>query len=168
MPAYLAAGASTGDVDVSPELAAARHASASAPSPLHLHAENSARWRGLPLYAALLSTGRDGYRDIISRQIAFARHIAAWIRSSAHWDLLIAPHQPISTIVLFAPRQGRDANEAIARLKRGARIYVGPTAWRGKAAIRMAVSHFSTSIADDAGVTIAELERVGAELGGTA
>ena len=164
MPAYLAAGSAAGHDKVPAELAAARHASASAASPLHLHAENSARWRGLPVYAALISTGRDGYRDIIGRQIAFARHVAQWIRSSAHWDLLLAPDQPISTIVLFAPSEGRDANEAIARLKRAGEIYVGPTTWRGKAAIRLAVSHWATSVADDAALTIAELERVGAEL----
>jgi glutamate/tyrosine decarboxylase-like PLP-dependent enzyme len=51
----------------------------SRPSPFMLGIENSRRFRALPVYCALLSLGEKGYRDIVHRNVAFARRLAKWM-----------------------------------------------------------------------------------------
>ncbi|WVQ97794.1 hypothetical protein IAU59_004908 [Kwoniella sp. CBS 9459] len=58
------------------------------PSPLYVGIENSRRFRALPLLASLLSLGKDGYRDIVTRNVLFARKVAAFINDSPHYELL--------------------------------------------------------------------------------
>lgn len=51
------------------------------PSPLHTNIENSRRFIALPLYAALLAMGRQGYVDIVRRNVQFARNLSEWMCS---------------------------------------------------------------------------------------
>ncbi|RXK42241.1 hypothetical protein M231_00600 [Tremella mesenterica] len=69
-PAYL----STGDLDI--------------PSPLYMGIENSRRFRALPLLASLLSLGREGYVDIIRRNVSFAQNVARFLLQSDSYELL--------------------------------------------------------------------------------
>ena len=57
-------------------------------SPLNLGIENSRRFRGLPVYATLMAYGREGYVDMLKRQIRFARAVAAYLFDHADFELL--------------------------------------------------------------------------------
>ncbi|KAF8585064.1 PLP-dependent transferase [Ramaria rubella] len=78
-PAYLARSAipASAAITLTPEMQAAQLV----PDAMNLSIENSRRFRALPLYAALLDQGREGYADIVRRNIVFTRQIAAWMGS---------------------------------------------------------------------------------------
>lgn len=137
-----------------------KRAFAQQPSPLHMNLENSRRFRALPLYANLTSLGRHGYSDIVCRNIAFARAVEQWLRDSPDWEVLAPSVESsaaetrdvfkVMNIVLFAPaKQSKDAilkteagaAEAVRRINEERSIYVSGTRWRGRPAIRMAVSN---------------------------
>jgi len=79
VPAYLAKAAPTANDTFSPEMQAAM----AIPDPVYLTLENSRRFRALPLYAALLDQGREGFAHIIRRNILFARRVAEWMTGKA-------------------------------------------------------------------------------------
>ncbi|KAG8749006.1 hypothetical protein FRC12_013671 [Ceratobasidium sp. 428] len=65
-PAYLAPPAPS--ADQTPELAAA----SAIPTPLNIGIENSRRFRALPMFCALIAMGREGYAELVGRNVAFA------------------------------------------------------------------------------------------------
>lgn len=133
------------------------------PSPLNVGIENSRRFRALPLYASLVSLGRNGYVDLVRRNVEFANRIKEWIQfEGAQYFELLNP-MPLSTtdklplnIVLFRatssvssssafhPDQKGSGQALTELINDGRRIYVSPTtAWDGKGAVRVAVSNWA-------------------------
>lgn len=53
------------------------------PSPLNVGIENSRRFRGLPMFSALMSMGREGYEDVIRRNVRFARALGKWMTDTS-------------------------------------------------------------------------------------
>lgn len=146
------------------------------PSPLNVGIENSRRFRALPLYASLVSLGRNGYRALIERNVALAERIRAWMASPEGSRFYEAINPPgLSTtaslplnIVLFRgsaklaqrcewhPAQEGAGQALTEAINTGRRIYVSPTvAWDGKSACRIAVSNWAAG-----GGGEAEWERV--------
>ncbi|WVQ75704.1 hypothetical protein IAR50_005334 [Cryptococcus sp. DSM 104548] len=125
------------------------------PSPLFVGIENSRRFRALPLLAGLLSLGRQGYEDIITRNVLFARKVAQYINSSPNYTLINTPPpsppsssiQPIipSNIVLFSHKTF-PAPELTARINATRKMYVSKTVWKGEGAVRLAVSNWRTGL----------------------
>ncbi|GJJ15358.1 hypothetical protein Clacol_009634 [Clathrus columnatus] len=76
VPAYLSRLPSSSNT-INPELQLATEI----PDAMTLTIENSRRFRGLALYASLLDQGREGYTQIIRRNILFTRQIANWMES---------------------------------------------------------------------------------------
>lgn len=98
--------------------------------------------------------------DLIRRNILFARAIAAYIDASPSYDLLNAtprrsdakePIIPLN-IVLFAPLSsskigtGAELADAINNTRK---MYVTGTKWRGRGAVRLAVSNWRTGLGGD-------------------
>ncbi|BEI81716.1 hypothetical protein CcaverHIS002_0208760 [Cutaneotrichosporon cavernicola] len=149
-------------------------AEAAIPSPLTVNIENSRRFRALPLFASLLSLGKDGYADIVRRNVAFARRVAAHIASHPSYELLnqspewLVNDEPVPlNIVLFrgAPGSRFDPTAADAHSRLTAaindtrRMYVSGTQWAGNGAVRLAVSNWRTGD-DDFRVVCAVLDEV--------
>lgn len=153
----------------------ASSAPADIPSPLYVNIENSRRFRALPLFASLLSLGKDGYAgaspcpystdatDIIRRNVSFARRIALHLASHPGYQLLntspdwLASGQPVPlNIMLFRGAPGSrfdpataDAHTQLtAALNATRRMYVTGTQWRGSGAVRLAVSNWRTGEED--------------------
>ncbi|GAA5968482.1 hypothetical protein JCM21900_001120, partial [Sporobolomyces salmonicolor] len=112
--------------------------------------------RALPLYASLLSLGSRGYTSLIRRNISFARTVDTFLRAHPAFDVLTP--LPVMNIVLFAPgpssparfraemRENPDpAGTFVAALNGSNEIFVTPTVWRGRRAVRLAVSNWMTS-----------------------
>ncbi|WWC59170.1 uncharacterized protein I303_101718 [Kwoniella dejecticola CBS 10117] len=178
-PAYLASNATTTDPLSGGDSPEGTVSAGDVPSPLFVNIENSRRFRALPLLASLLSLGKEGYRDIITRNIHFARSIAKYIAESPSYDLLnpSPPHikdhlkEAIipSNIVLFRPSADSpyppsDPTSSIRLTKKindSRRLYVSATSWRGQSAIRIAVSNYLTEEKRDSKIVLDVLERVG-------
>ncbi|GAA5873163.1 hypothetical protein JCM1840_005589 [Sporobolomyces johnsonii] len=142
-------------------------------SPLFLNIENSRRFRALPLYASLLSLGSRGYTSLIRRNISFARTVDAFLRAHPAYDVLAPPAMPVMNIVLFAPgvrapsrfrvetpENPDPAATFVAALNRSNEIFVTPTVWRGRSAVRLAVSNWMTTEEREWAIVKRVLEKV--------
>ena len=125
-------------------------------SPLNIGLENSRRFRALPVYASLVAYGRDGYRDMLERQIGLSRGIAEYILESKDYELL--PHSDaaredvlgdIYIIVLFRAKNEELNKQLVDKIKATRKIYVSGTSWQGKPACRFAVSNWRTDMTRD-------------------
>ena len=112
--------------------------------------EESRRGRAVPLYAALRSLGRDGVAALIERNCAQATRMAADLRAHAHVRVL--NDVVLNQVLVRFEAPGHDADEltrrVIAGVQAGDTCWLGGTVWHGMAAMRVAVSNWSTTDAD--------------------
>jgi len=119
------------------------------PSPLNIGLENSRRFRGLPVYATLIAYGRDGYKEMLERQIRFARAVAAYIHEHPAYELLPESldcrdriDQDIFIVVLFKAKDASLNMDLVRRINSSAKMYVSGTKWHGQPASRIAVANW--------------------------
>jgi glutamate/tyrosine decarboxylase-like PLP-dependent enzyme len=136
-------------------------------SPLNIGLENSRRFRALPVYASLIAYGRDGYRDMLERQIALSRSIAKFILQSEDYELLPHSHSSVEEvlaniyiIVLFRAKNEEANKRLVNDIKASRKIYVSGTAWEGKPACRFAVSNWMVDVERDLPIVEQVLEDV--------
>lgn len=140
----------------------------SVPSPLNIGVENSRRFRALPVYANLVAYGRDGFTQMLKRQIALARTIAAWIRDSEAYELLSLQRQgsnddqllSVYIIVLFRAKDTVLNSSLVKKINATRKIYVSGTAWSGAPACRFAISNWMAHVERDWDVIREVLEEV--------
>ncbi|KAF2657795.1 pyridoxal-dependent decarboxylase [Lophiostoma macrostomum CBS 122681] len=125
-------------------------------SPLNIGLENSRRLRALPVYASLTAYGREGYREMLERQVILSRGIAEFVLDSEDFELLpkfegsrAEVLSNIYIIVLFKAKNEGLNKELVQRIKASRRIYVSGTAWDGLPACRFAVSNWRADIEKD-------------------
>lgn len=123
------------------------------PSPLNIGIENSRRFRALPVYANLVAYGRDGYRDMLERQIRLARKIAKFIDEHDAYELLPAlehgkrtSYEDIFIIVLFRAKRHDMNTHLVQQINSSRQIYISGTAWGGQPAARFAVRDLIPSL----------------------
>ena len=149
--AYLTAGASAGP---------------SVPSPLNIGLENSRRFRALPVYASLLSYGRDGYQQMLERQIRLARAVYEWLFDHPAYTAL-----PLSTskaelvdqtfmCVLFRANDDQMNKELASRINETSKIFVSGTSWDGASATRIAISNWRVEVDRDLAIVTDVLSQV--------
>ncbi len=126
-------------------------------SPLNIGIENSRRFRALPVYAVLLSEGRDGLVDMFVRMVTFAREVARFLRASTSYRCLPSESDEIEktfNVVLFRARDD-ELNEVLAqRINATSKMYVSGTTWKGQKACRIAVSSWRVDLARDLPVVV--------------
>lgn len=157
-PAYLSSSAST---QAGQGIVPGQLSHNQVPNPLYCNIENSRRFRALPLFASLLSLGKEGYSDIIRRNIDYARQVAQYISDSPHYELLnpsppgtegIVPLNTVlfrgSTTSRFPPNTEGSSGALTEAINNTRRIYVTGTKWRGVGAIRLAVSNWRTGLSE--------------------
>jgi glutamate/tyrosine decarboxylase-like PLP-dependent enzyme len=113
-------------------------------SPLNISLENSRRFRALPLYASLISLGKQGYIDIVSRCCNLAKAIGRKIVESREFKLL---YEVQFNIVLFQVIgwEEKSRNEKVKDLINGTgKVYVSGTEWHGMGALRIAICNYLT------------------------
>lgn len=138
-------------------------------SPLNIGIENSRRFRGLPVYATLISYGRLGYRDMLNRQIRLARSVALFFHGHSDFDLLPRSmsdggsakiKQEIYIIVLFRAKDQALNESLVKRINSTSRIYVSGTKWDGRPASRIAVSNWQADPDRDSDLVQSVIEDV--------
>jgi len=122
--------------------------------PNHYTPEMSRRARGVELWAALRSLGRNGMAALIDRTCAHARRFAAGLRDAGHEilnDVVIN-----QVLVSFgAPAKTRAVIEAV---QREGVCWCGASEWQGHTAMRISVSSWATT-AEDVEMSLAAILR---------
>jgi glutamate/tyrosine decarboxylase-like PLP-dependent enzyme len=115
--------------------------------------EFSRRARGVPVYAALASLGREGIEEIIERCCSHARRFAEQLGAEPGVEILndVVLNQ---VLVRFLDPSGREEDhdtrtrDVIAAVQRDGTCWLSGSTWRSKAVMRISVSNFATTDAD--------------------
>ena len=100
----------------------------------------------IPIYAALRQLGRDGLAELIERNCALARRLAAAMEELDGAEVL---NDVVLNQVLV--RFGDDdatTQAVIAAVQESGEAWLGGTIWAGRAAARVSVSNWSTTESD--------------------
>ncbi len=103
--------------------------------------ELSRRGRGVDVYAALLELGRDGVADLVERCCAHAQTFARLLRQH-DFDVL---NEVVLNQVLVSFGDDERTRRAIAAIQAEGTCWAGITHWRGRTAMRISVSNWSTT-----------------------
>lgn len=107
----------------------------------NLTLEFSRRARGIPIWAALRTLGRDGLRDMIDRNIAQAQRIGYAITALGYEVLA-----PVVLNQVLARAHSDEATKKICELMQASGAgWFGMTRWAGRSAFRISVSSFRTA-----------------------
>jgi glutamate/tyrosine decarboxylase-like PLP-dependent enzyme len=106
--------------------------------------EFSRRARGIEVWAALLSLGRSGLRDLLERTCAHARRFAAGLRASGHEILNDVVLNQV--LVSFGPPER--TRRVIEEVQRGGVLWCGGSQWQGHTVMRISVSSWATTDED--------------------
>lgn len=133
--------------------------------PWDLTPELSRRARGVPVWAALASLGREGVADLVARLVHNARRLAEGLRAVPG---VVVVNDVVFTQVMFRLEDDA-ATVALGRaiLEEGTAAMTGAS-WRGSAVIRCSMSSWATTD-EDVDRTLAAIARlVGIHRGATA
>lgn len=122
----------------------AAYATASRDAQKNLTLEFSRRARGVAIWAALASLGRDGLRELIDRHIRQAGELAETLRDGGY--------QVLNRVVLNQVLVRGDSDEQTAAIREAAQnsgeVWFGPTVWQGRPAFRLSLSSWRTGDAE--------------------
>jgi glutamate/tyrosine decarboxylase-like PLP-dependent enzyme len=103
--------------------------------------EESRRGRAVPVYAALRSLGRKGLADLIERNCRQARLFADGLRAAGHEVL----NEVVLNQVLVAFGSAEQTQHTIKAIQEDGTCWCGGTVWKGRTAMRISVSNWSTT-----------------------
>ena len=108
--------------------------------------ESSRRARAVPVYAALQSLGRSGVAELVERNCAHARRMAAQLAEIPGAAVL---NDVVLNQVLVRFPGGDDANRAaVTAVQRDGTCWLGGAQWAGEAVLRVSFSNWATTDAD--------------------
>jgi glutamate/tyrosine decarboxylase-like PLP-dependent enzyme len=114
--------------------------------PTNFVPESSRRARAIPVYAALRALGREGLAELVERNCAQARRMAAALAAIPGAEIL---NDVVLNQVLVRFPGGDAANRAIVdAVQRDGTCWLGGTQWDGEAVMRISISNWSTTDAD--------------------
>jgi glutamate/tyrosine decarboxylase-like PLP-dependent enzyme len=106
--------------------------------------EESRRARAVPVYAALRSLGRRGLAEMIERNCRQARRFGEALRA-AGFDVL---NDVVLNQVLVSFGTPEQTQATIAAIQQDGTCWCGGTVWKGRTAMRISVSNWSTTDED--------------------
>jgi glutamate/tyrosine decarboxylase-like PLP-dependent enzyme len=106
--------------------------------------EESRRARAVPVYAALRSLGREGFAELIERNCRQASRFAEAL-SAAGYEVL---NDVVLNQVLVSFGIPEQTQRTIAAIQEDGTCWCGGTVWKGRTAMRISVSNWSTADAD--------------------
>lgn len=118
----------------------AAYATAAADSQKNLGLEFSRRARGIPIWAALRSLGRDGVAALVERHCRQAERLARGL-AAAGFEIL----NRVRLNQVLARLESDEATQALQQAAAASgRIWFGTTMWQGRVAVRLSVSSWRT------------------------
>ena len=112
--------------------------------------EWSRRARGIPLYAALRTLGRNGVADMIERCCDLTRNIVTKLGELPGVEVLSEPVINQGLVRFLDPGGNHDArtDEVINRINESGEAWFGPTVWKDMRVMRISVTNFRTTSHD--------------------
>ena len=107
--------------------------------------EFSRRARSVPVWAALLSLGREGVAELVDRLVANARLMAEGLARVEGCRVL---NDVVFTQVCFAFENDARTDAICARLIEDPTVWISGSRWKGRRVLRVSVSNWSTDAAD--------------------
>jgi len=112
--------------------------------PQHYGPEFSRRARGVEVWAALHSLGRDGVAELVERCCRHASRFATGLREAGHTVL----NDVVLNQVLVSFGDDETTRRVIAGVQADGTCWCGGTVWQGRAAMRISVSSWATTAED--------------------
>lgn len=112
--------------------------------PFHHVPEMSRRARGVELWAALRSLGKDGIRDLVKRNCDYARLFAERLQRAGFTIL----NDVVLNQVLVSFGDPEYTNEVIRQVQEDGTCWCGGTIWQNQTAMRLSVSSWKTTEED--------------------
>jgi len=106
--------------------------------------ESSRRARGVEIWAALLSLGRSGLRELIERHCRFARRFAGGLQGEGYEIL----NDVVLNQVLVSFGSDEQTARVITAVQEDGTCWCSGTTWRSRAAMRISVSSWATTEED--------------------
>lgn len=106
--------------------------------------EESRRARAIPVYAAMRSLGRQGIAEMIERNCRQASRFSAALRDAGYEVL----NEVLLNQVLVSFGTPEQTQRTIAAIQQEGVCWCGGTTWKGRSAMRISVSNWSTTDAD--------------------
>jgi glutamate/tyrosine decarboxylase-like PLP-dependent enzyme len=125
-------------------ISAAYLASDGGREPWHYTPEASRRARGVEMWAAMRSLGRNGLRDLIERNCRQARLFADRLRAAG----LQVLNDVVLNQVLVSFGAAEQTRRAIEEIQKDGTCWCGGTQWQGHTAMRISVSSWATTDRD--------------------
>ncbi|MFQ5994836.1 MAG: pyridoxal phosphate-dependent decarboxylase family protein [Acidiferrobacterales bacterium] len=126
--------------------------------PFQFTPESSRRIRGVEIWAALLSLGRNGLADLVERCCRYAARFAQGLEN--------AGYQVLNNVelnqALISFGDDETTRRVIAALQADGSCWCGDTVWHGRAAMRISVASWATT-ADDVEQSLTAMLRIAAE-----
>jgi glutamate/tyrosine decarboxylase-like PLP-dependent enzyme len=113
----------------------------------------------VPIHAALRHLGRSGVADLVERCCTLARQAADELDN--HPGIAILNDVVLNQVLFAVP--DADAGDLSRAVAEDGTCWVGTSAWRGRPALRLSVSNWSTTPADitrSTGAITAALDRL--------
>jgi glutamate/tyrosine decarboxylase-like PLP-dependent enzyme len=126
---------------------------------MHLTPQSSQRARGIEVWAALATLGREGVAELVDRTCRLARRFAGGMRD-AGYDVL---NDVVLNQVIVAFGAAPRTEAIIAAVQDEGTCWAGPTTWRGRKAMRVSVSCWNTT-EEDIDQSIAAVTAAGARV----
>lgn len=106
--------------------------------------EESRRARAIPVYAAVRSLGRQGIAEMIERNCRQASRFSEALRAAGYEVL----NDVVLNQVLVSFGTPEETQRTIAAVQQDGVCWCGGTVWKGRTAMRISVSNWSTTDAD--------------------
>jgi glutamate/tyrosine decarboxylase-like PLP-dependent enzyme len=110
--------------------------------PMDYTPEASRRARAFPVYAAIRALGRAGIADLVERCCALAARFAE--RFAAEPDVEVLNEVVLNQVVVRFGDDDELTREVVRRVQAEGTCWATGTTWRGRAAMRVSVSNWST------------------------
>ena len=112
--------------------------------PMDYTPDSSRRARGVEVWAALRSLGRDGLADLIERTCRLAGRFADGLRAGGHQVL----NEVVINQVLVSFGDAATTERVIDGVQRDGVCWCGGTVWQGRTAMRISVASWATTETD--------------------
>lgn len=121
--------------------------------------ENSRRLKALPVWFTLKAYGKRGYQDIVENSVDMAKYLGQYLENSSVFALL-APVRLNNVCFTLKGEENQDkVNQFLIDLNDTGKVFMTPTVYHGKKAIRASFVNWRTT-KSDVDMVIREMERL--------